>query len=264
LLEKISQSIGSGFEIQIGQSITSSEVTFLHHSSGIEFRYIPAGLYSMGFSDQEELAALEICDSGSIQANIDEMRPVHITEVHFLLMSSSPILNHQSKSLLSIYTDQPDFEPALLNWDQTQELAQIMNCRLPQEKEWEYACRAGSETLFVFGNQLPCDKELEKWLSLDFSEPTALNKNCFGLYGLFTGEWCQDIYKPNYSSSDLEGKDTNTRVIRGGGAMFWPWQGEEWVWCMSAMRMPSTDLIDGRCSMRLVYDLPELEDELSL
>ena len=65
-----------------------------------------------------------------------------------------------------------------------------------------------------------------------------------------SGEWCGDYYKKNNRSLA-----TDDFVIKGGGAYFWPWQSDEWIWCMSAMRMSSDGLIDGECGFRLVYDL---------
>lgn len=70
------------------------------------------------------------------------------------------------------------------------------------------------------------------------------------MYGIYTGEWCSDYYKKNHCSENAQGF-----VIKGGGAYFWPWQADEWIWCMSAMRMSSEGLIDGECGFRLVYDL---------
>ena len=49
-------------------------------------------------------------------------------------------------------------------------------------------------------------------------------------FGIYTGDWCSDYYKT--SDCELEDKEY---VIRGGGAYFWPWQADEWIWCMSAM-----------------------------
>lgn len=67
-------------------------------------------------------------------------------------------------------------------------------------------------------------------------------------------EWCNDKFKWGYNENDVV--DYESYTIRGGGSFFWPWKDNEWVWCMSAMRMPSRDLYDGTCGFRLVYDIP--------
>lgn len=230
--------------------------TFIHRQSGLEFSYIPGGDFEMGFSEKEELAAKHICDP--IQANLDEMRPVTNVKVQSFLISRYPVLNCIANQILHSDNQEPDndkflYSPAYLSREQAEELAEKLGCHLPYEKEWEYACRSETQTLFVFGDSLPEEKELERWLSLDFSETAKLAANPFGLYGMFVGEWCMDKYRLSYDK--FAQTEDGSYVIRGGGSLFWPWQDQEWVWCMSAMRMPSTDLIDNTCGLRLVFDL---------
>jgi formylglycine-generating enzyme required for sulfatase activity len=232
--------------------------TFIHRQSGLEFSYIPGGDFEMGFSQKEELVAKHICEPEPIQANIDEMRPVTNVKVQSFLISRYPILNCIANQFLCSYNqelgnDKLLYSPAYLSREQAEELAEKLGCRLPYEKEWEYACRSETQTLFVFGDRLPGEKELERWLSLDFSDTKKLAANSFGLYGMFVGEWCMDKYRLSYD--EFAQTEDGSYVIRGGGSLFWPWQDQEWVWCMSAMRMPSKDLIDGTCGLRLVFDL---------
>lgn len=169
------------------------------------------------------------------------------------MISRIPILNHIASNFLGIEIKESPFSPAFLSRNNAKNLANRFNCRLPHEKEWEYVCRALEKTLFTFGDNLPDDEKLNRWLKWDFSNLEEFNCNKFGLYGLFTGEWCEDKYRLNYKD-DVQ-IEPNNYTIRGGGALFWPWQAEEWIWCLSAMRMPSNDLMDGRCGFRLVYDL---------
>ncbi len=225
---------------------------FLDVRNGLTFLLIPSGEFRMGLSEDEERAALKI--SSPIPANLWEMRPTRFVAVSTFLMSEAPVLNDLACSVLGSRSSFGKAKrPAFLTHEEALRLAASQDCRLPWEREWEYACRAGTRSLFVFGDALPPDDELGQWLSSDYSEVSRILSNPFGLRGMYAGEWCQDEFRETLDANALvvEG----SYVVRGGGAYFWPWQDDEWVWCMSAMRMPSKDLADGTCGLRLVHDV---------
>ena len=107
---------------------------------------------------------------------------------------------------------------------------------LPTEAEWEYACRAGTETAFNDGNNLTT-RPREKCLPLDdmawyssnseeHTHPVGLKKaNAWGLYDMHGNvmEWCADWYEDWPSNvdtsllSDPKGPLLGQyRVFRGG------------------------------------------------
>lgn len=97
------------------------------------------------------------------------------------------------------------------------------NYRLPSEAEWEYACRAGSQTPYYTGtsinrDQANFDGNIGKTTPVDNYPP-----NDFGLYDMHGNvwEWCQDKWHNNYKGapddeSPWEKGESSTRVLRGG------------------------------------------------
>lgn len=243
--QQVALAFGGEFVPDDERTVTDTPA-FLHVPSGHRFRYIPAGRFDMGLSLHEERAARAIFDP--VQANIEEMRPVHEVQVKPFLMGERPVLNREVRSASAPYP----YAAAALTDDEALAVCAAQGMSLPTEAQWEYACRAGYSTLFAWGDRLPGDEELTGWLTYDFEAGDG-TANGFGLHGLFVGEWCLDRFTPSYAAEKPD--HDAPRAVRGGGAFFWPWQGEEWVWCMSAMRLPGTDLPDGKCGMRYVKEI---------
>ena len=130
--------------------------------------------------------------------------------------------------------------------------------RLPTEAEWEYCCRAGSETHFSTGDSLASLKDFGNMLDASYkgkytihtdqgfpfddgfvyTSPVGQFKaNKFGLYDMHGNvwEWCNDWYGKDYYATspptDLGGPITGSyRVYRGGSWGFSAW------YCRSAFR----------------------------
>jgi len=94
---------------------------------------------------------------------------------------------------------------------------------LPSEAQWEYACRAGSTTLYTFGD----DEGLLGDYRANSSDGTApvgtKLPNAWGLYDILGNvyEWCLDSWHSDYTGAPTDGSawDPETgfyRVIRGG------------------------------------------------
>jgi len=105
--------------------------------------------------------------------------------------------------------------------------------RLPSEAEWEYAARAGTNTLYICGTEESCLSEYT-WYNVNAEEQThAVGQklpNDWGLYDM-TGnvyEWCRDWYDEDYydvsPDKDPPGPEIGEERIARGGS----WDSNSW------------------------------------
>jgi formylglycine-generating enzyme required for sulfatase activity len=123
--------------------------------------------------------------------------------------------------------------------------------RLPTEAEWEYACRAGTQTRFSCGNE-PARLGACAWFKANASQTThpvgQKQANPWGLYDMHgnVAEWCHDFYSDNYyqkkEGNDPRGPGAGTKcVLRGGG-----WRGSDDA-CRSSARNSETPRFADAC-----------------
>ena len=123
-----------------------------------------------------------------------------------------------------------------ISWNDCQEFITKLNVkksggyRLPTEEEWEYACRAGTNSAYSFGDNITPNNA-----NCDFSnigkpaEVGSYKPNSFGLYDMHGNvfEWCEDGFR-EYTAVTVIGKNKPVsppevrtpigigRVLRGG------------------------------------------------
>lgn len=127
--------------------------------------------------------------------------------------------------------------------------------RLPTEAEWEYCCRAGTQTRFPWGDTEGggegranvSDQDYKRAYPYEpgyfpfhdgfvFTSPVGTFKeSLFGLYDMIgnVNEWCNDYYGPYNAAGPVDPKGPPTgklRVVRGGSWDSWP------PFCRSASR----------------------------
>ena len=133
----------------------------------------------------------------------------------------------------------PAMPAVCVSWEDTHRFIEKLNdseadnfYRLPTEAEWEYACRAGTTSMWSFGEDrhilgnyawyVESESRMEDQYPREVGTRIA---NPWGLHDMHGNvwEWCHDIYDHDYySKSPLvdpkgpEGSSKSPRVVRGG------------------------------------------------
>jgi len=188
------------------------------NESGIEFTWIPPGIFNMG---------------SHVGFDVSPVREVTIGEGFFL--GTYPVTQSQWERVVG--GNPSKFKGAgnpveRVSWFDCSTFLEKLNppdgwvYRLPSEAEWEYAARAGSASNYFFGDDdLPLGDFA--WFSVNSSKSThpvgEKQANPFGIYDILGNvwEWCEDWYGI-YDMAPADGRPQkikqrhNSRVLRGG------------------------------------------------
>jgi len=206
------------------------------NSLEMKFIYIQPGIFMMG-SPKDEKGR----DSNEIHHQV--------TLTKGFYMQTTQVTQKQWKALKgnnpSNFNGCEESPVEQVSWDDVQDFIKKLNSkegsdkyRLPTEAEWEYACRAGSNTIYCFGNDKNRLKEYA-WYDKNAENEThpvgQLNPNDWGLYDMHGNvwEWCSDWFGdyPASPVSEPAGPISGKRrVLRGGS-----WDHNEY-YCRSANR----------------------------
>jgi formylglycine-generating enzyme required for sulfatase activity len=149
-----------------------------------------------------------------------------------------------------------------VSWNDVQEYLRRLSARsdgvvyrLPTEAEWEYACRAGSNTAYSFGDDSTNLSEYAWYGGNSGGKPQAVGNrkpNGFDLYDMHGNvyEWCQDTFHDNYDAAPANGSawaggNTLRRMARGGSYL------SPAVVCRSAARNMWDPSVRKGCRLRI-------------
>ncbi len=214
---------------QSNQNGINNKTETLKNSIGMEFVKISKGSFMMGSEDgdTDEVPVRQVKIGKDFYLGKYEVTQAEYEKV----MGKNP----------SHFKNCPKCPVEKVSWDDAQKFIKKLNeknegtYRLPTEAEWEYACRAGTTTEFVFGHTLSSDqanfdgnyphgsagkgKYLKKTTEVGSYQP-----NGWGLYDMHGNvwEWVEDIHSGDYKdlptdgSANLTKGDVARRVFRGG------------------------------------------------
>ena len=209
----------------------------LHESiTGMDFVWVDKGCFLMG----------------SNQGDMDEV-PAHTVCLDGFWMGRHEVTQEAWKRVMgdeknpSKFQEGGNYPVDSVSWEAAQRFILRLNrrsqdhFRLPTEAEWEYGCRAGSQTPFHFGNSIHAGKanfngerdfkEGPKGRFVGKTLPVgSFAANPFGLYDMHGNvyEWVEDFYNKEYYGRSLEknplalvpdktaGTTGGVHVLRGG------------------------------------------------
>lgn len=210
------------------------------NSVGMTFVRVPAGQFEMGSppTDPDATPAEKPRHAVTISKPFEIVRH-EVTQAQWeAVMGSSPYTSARSNPFYGLpgmaeRIRQPA-NPATVSWNDAQAFIAKLNqreghrrYRLPTEAEWEYAARAGTTTIYSFGDDV---RQLGTyaWFGEDFATGSthpvgSKSPNAWGLYDVHGNawEWVQDWYDDSYyarsPATDPTGPSSGKgKVVRGG------------------------------------------------
>ena len=200
---------------------------------------------------------------GSHRDNME--RPIHEVNISDYYIGRYPVTNKEyGRFIKDTGYKEPKFwgernfnqpyQPVVgVSWDDAKAFADWAGLQLPSEAQWEYACRAGSNTKYFWGDETDCNKAnyghseyFSECKNYNPGKPSPVGNyppNAFGLYDMLGNvwEWCEDHWHDNYNEAPNDGsawvdqKENKKRVLRGGS---WDSSADN---CKSTSRIGSYD-----------------------
>jgi len=199
------------------------------NSIGMKFVKIPKGTFTMGAPETElgfgrDETQHEVTISKDFYLGVFEVTQSEYSK----LMEKNPSQNRYRGRFYSVDTDELPVEQ--VSWEDAVEFCSRLSespeekkesrlYRLPTEAEWEYACRAGTQTPFHFGATLSPEVanyngnytygngQKGKYRETTIPVKSLKAPNAWGLHHMHGNvwEWCMDDWHGSYNSAPTDG-----------------------------------------------------------
>ena len=143
-----------------------------------------------------------------VQHEVTISKPFYIGVTHVTVAQYAQFARDTKRKQNEAKFKQGGDHPAVqVSWDDAEAFCQWLSKKsgktvaLPTEAQWEYACRAGTQTRFCFGDKAAPLVDYS-WYSVNsggMTHPVAKKKpNAWGLYDMHGNawHWCADYYGP--------------------------------------------------------------------
>lgn len=227
--------LSTPFGIKVAKEAQQSWAAYLgkppiiKNELGMEFVLIPPGEYLMGSPTSEQGRA-----DDEVQHKVQISEPFYLGKTEVTQKQWREIMRTTPWSSLSGVQEDDESPAVYVAWSDVHAFIGKLNqkdkakYRLPTEPEWEYACRAGSDKAYCFGEEL---NERNKYAWFDLATQNSRNEhaqkvglklsNQFGLFDMHGNVWelCEDTYLKDYIVSENDQNITDNDkyvVIRGG------------------------------------------------
>ena len=207
------------------------ELPSITNTIGMKLNLIPAGSFMMGSPDTEKDR-----DDGEHQHKVTISKAFYMQTTEVTQGQWKAVMGTEPWKGKGSVKEGPNYAAAYVSWDDAVAYCKKLSekesktYRLPTEAEWEYACRAGTQTEWSFGDDegdlgdYAWYKENAFSAGERYAHQVELKKpNAFGLYDMHGNvfEWCHDIFHLDYYKQSPEQDPRgptrgSVRVIRGG------------------------------------------------
>ena len=200
----------------------------------LQIALVPGGSFEMGSQTLADLFYPKEQPIHTVSIKPFGMGVFPVTRAHWGRVSGLPRVNRDLRPLHNAQTGD-DLPADFVSKLEIQEFLSRLSLftgrayRLPSEAEWEYSCRAGTNSAYHFGDGI--DRTVANYsdgLSPVFGLLAAGSLNApnrFGLHDMHGNvmEWCADVENLNYigapndGSAWITGADQRVNIVRGGG-----------------------------------------------